>query len=58
MAFRHGIFSDQATRLPVRRTKGRRASDRRPSLEGLLMAGAIVAWGWGAYEIAQLFVPS
>ena len=52
------MFSDNAPRIPVRRTRGRRSYDRRPSLEALLMAAAIIAWGWGAFELAQLFVPS
>jgi hypothetical protein len=40
----------------VRRTRGRRRNDRLPSLEIVLTAGVIVAWGWGGYELAQLFL--
>jgi hypothetical protein len=57
MAFRHEIITDEAARPAPRRSRGRRASDRGPTLEALLVATAIIAWGWGAYEIAQLFVP-
>jgi len=49
-------FSDQAARNPARRTRGRRASDRRSSVEAVLIAGVVIAWGWGAYELAQLFL--
>ena len=40
----------------VQRTRGRRRVDRLPSLEIVLTAGVIVAWGWGGYELAQLFL--
>ncbi|MGH6955528.1 MAG: hypothetical protein ACREEW_02555 [Caulobacteraceae bacterium] len=43
-------------RARVRRSKGRRASDRRPSIEAILGAGALVAWGWGIYELTLLFL--
>ena len=51
------IFSEETGREKVQRTRGRRASDRAPSLEAVLIAGVIIAWGWGAYELAALFVP-
>lgn len=57
MALNHWMFSDGATRFPVRRTRGRRASDRRSTLEAVLIAAVVVAWGWGAYELVQLFLP-
>jgi hypothetical protein len=43
-------------RLWAKRTRGRRASDRHPSLEAILVAAVIVAWGWGAYEVVRLFI--
>lgn len=57
MPLNNWMFSDGATRVPVRRTRGRRASDRRSNLEAVLVAMVVVAWGWGAYELAQLFLP-
>jgi hypothetical protein len=56
MASHPWMFSDLATRTPARRTRGRRATDRRPSLEAFLIAGVFIAWGWGAFQLAQLFV--
>ena len=44
------------SRPRVRRTRGRRRSDRLPSAEVILTAGVILAWGWGGYELAQLFL--
>ena len=40
----------------MRRTRGRRESDRRSNIEAVLIVGVLVAWGWGAYELAQLFL--
>lgn len=45
-----------APREWVKRTRGRRASDRRPSLQSILGAGVILAWAWGIYEITLLFL--
>ena len=49
---------DQAnpSRSRVRRTRGRRKTDRLPSAEILLTVGVILAWGWGGFELAQLFL--
>ena len=58
MALRQVIVSEDAAREPVRRSRGRRASDRAPGLEVFLLVGVIVAWGWGAYQLAVLFVPN
>jgi hypothetical protein len=43
------------TRAWARRTRGRRASDRRPRLETLLAGVGIVAWAWCAYEMVRAF---
>jgi hypothetical protein len=43
-------------RTRVRRTKGRRASDSRISLESILISGVIIAWSWGIYEVTLYFV--
>jgi len=45
-----------AARPRVRRSRGRRAADRFPTVESLLAAGGILAWGWCAYEVLRLFV--
>jgi len=50
-------MNDQAlVRERVRRTKGRRATDKLPSFEALLTVGVVLAWAWGGYELAQLFL--
>jgi len=56
MPLNHGMFSDKTPRIPVRRTRGRRESDRRSNIEAVLIAAVVIAWGWGAYELAQLFL--
>ena len=43
-------------RTRVRRSRGRRASDRLPSAEAVLAACVVLAWAWGGYELAQLFI--
>ncbi|HEY1749935.1 MAG TPA: hypothetical protein VGG29_01645 [Caulobacteraceae bacterium] len=40
----------------VRRSRGRRASDRRPTLESVLGAAVVLAWVWGVYEVTLLFL--
>ena len=40
----------------ARRNRGRRASDRRPSLETILATGVVLAWAWGVYELTLLFL--
>jgi hypothetical protein len=40
----------------VNRTRGRRATDRLPTLESALVAGGIVAWSWCAYEVLRLVI--
>jgi hypothetical protein len=40
----------------VRRTRGRRKADRLPSVEAVLTACVVLAWAWGGYELAQLFI--
>ena len=40
----------------ARRGRGRRASDRRLSLESILTIGVVLAWAWGAYEVTLLFL--
>jgi hypothetical protein len=40
----------------VRRNLGRRASDRRLSLESTMLIGVVLAWTWGLYEITLLFL--
>lgn len=56
MPLNHWMSSDTVTRVPVRRTRGRRAADRRSNIEAVLIIAVVIAWGWGAYELAQLFV--
>ncbi len=43
-------------RAHVRRGRGRRATDRLPNAEAVLAACVVLAWAWGGYELAQLFV--
>jgi hypothetical protein len=40
----------------ARRARGRRATDRRLSLESILTIGVVLAWAWGAYEVTLLFL--
>ncbi|HEY3800784.1 MAG TPA: hypothetical protein VGL58_20715 [Caulobacteraceae bacterium] len=44
------------TRDWVRRNRGRRAGDRLPSLEQVLTAAVVLAWAWGVYEVARIFI--
>jgi hypothetical protein len=50
------IDEGAATRLWVKRSRGRRATDRRMTLETVLAAGVILAWAWGIYEVTLLFL--
>jgi len=54
MAVHDWMLNARAPRARVRRSKGRRASDRLPSLENLLVAGGITAWAWCAFEVLRL----
>ena len=47
--------SDSASRVWVKRTRGRRASDRL-NLETILFTGVILTWAWGIYEVTLLFL--
>lgn len=38
------------------RNRGRRASDRRLTLETVLAVGVVLAWAWGVYELTLLFL--
>jgi hypothetical protein len=40
----------------VRRSRGRRAGDRRLSLETTLTIGVVLSWAWGVYELTLLFL--
>jgi hypothetical protein len=40
----------------VRRNLGRRAGDRRLSLESTMVIGVVLAWAWGVYEMTLLFL--
>ena len=40
----------------VRRSRGRRASDRAVRIEAVLGAAVILAWAWGVYEVTLLFL--
>jgi hypothetical protein len=40
----------------ARRNRGRRAGDRRLSIETVLAVGVVLAWGWGVYELTLLFL--
>jgi hypothetical protein len=44
------------TRAWARRTRGRRAVDRRLRLETVLAAIGILAWAWCGYEVILTFV--
>ena len=45
-----------APRVKVRRTPGRRASDRRPKLETILGVAVLLAWTWSMYEVGLVFI--
>jgi hypothetical protein len=45
-----------ATRGFVQRKRGRRATDRRLTLETVLAVGVVLAWAWGVYELTLLFL--
>jgi len=49
-------ISETTPRQWLRRSRGRRASDRGLRLEAVLGAAVIVAWSWGVYEITLLFL--
>jgi hypothetical protein len=38
------------------RGRGRRAMDRRLSLETILAIGVVLSWAWGVYELTLLFL--
>jgi len=40
----------------VRRNLGRRAGDRRLSLETTMVIAVVLAWTWGVYEMTLLFL--
>jgi len=48
--------SRQASREWVRRKPGRRATDRRLTLERVMIAVGVLAWIWCGYELVRLFV--
>ena len=48
--------SEALPRPRVRRSPGRRASDRFWRLEAVLGAAVILAWAWGVYEVTLLFL--
>lgn len=48
--------TNAAARIWVRRSRGRRSTDRRMTLETVLAAGVILAWAWGIYEVTLLFL--
>jgi hypothetical protein len=50
------MLTQTGPRTWVRRGRGRRASDRRPSLEAILGAGVLLGWAWGIYELTLLFL--
>jgi hypothetical protein len=56
MNTRSWMQTPEQTRTWVKRSKGRRASDRRMSMETVLAAGVILAWAWGIYEVTLLFL--
>ena len=47
---------DAVARRWVRRSRGRRASDRAVRLEAILGAAVILAWAWGVYEVTLLLL--
>lgn len=50
------MHAERVPRPRVNRTRGRRATDRLPTLESALVAGGMVAWSWCAYEVLRLVV--
>ena len=46
----------RTARAWVRRNRGRRATDRRLTLETLLSMTGVVAWAWCAYQLLRLFL--
>jgi hypothetical protein len=50
------MTADKDPRTLGPRTPGRRQKDRRPSLETLLGAAVVLAWGWGVFELTLLFL--
>ena len=48
--------SESLPRKKVRRTRGRRASDRSIRIEAVLGGCVILAWAWGVYEVTLLFL--
>jgi hypothetical protein len=56
MATRFVIDNQAYPRAWRRRTKGRRASDRRLNVETILVGGVILAWAWGIYELTLLLL--
>jgi hypothetical protein len=49
------ISEHYSPRAWARRTPGRRAGDRRLRVETFLVAGAVIAWAWCAFEVVRLF---
>jgi hypothetical protein len=49
-------MTEPGPRVWTKRTRGRRAADRRMSLETILVTGVILAWAWGIYEVTLLFL--
>ena len=49
-------ISEADPRQWARRSRGRRASDRKVRIEAVLGAGVILAWTWGAYQVTLLFL--
>ena len=56
MAVHDWMLTARVPRVRVRRTKGRRASDRLPSVETLLVYGCIIAWAWCAFEVLRVML--
>jgi hypothetical protein len=56
MSTRNWRNSATQPRTWARRTRGRRASDRRLRLETVLSAICVLAWAWCAYELAVTFI--
>jgi hypothetical protein len=48
--------AESTRRKWVRRSRGRRASDRALRIETVLGAAVILAWAWGVYEVTLLFL--
>jgi hypothetical protein len=57
MNTRTWMQTSESTRAWVKtRNRGRRASDRRVTIETVLAGGVILAWAWGIYEVTLLFL--